>query len=103
MPDYNECRPYESLDNMTPMEYRAKEKAGRLFRKAKLSFAILRPFCFCHDSDLLTHGSWGREALDFLGDYQCCSRLCGVIQEGLFYLARFLGRSIRKSLLLDFH
>jgi putative transposase len=27
MTDYNECRPHESLDNMTPMEYRQKKKA----------------------------------------------------------------------------
>lgn len=27
MIDYNECRPHESLDNMTPMEYRQKRKA----------------------------------------------------------------------------
>lgn len=27
MMDYNECRPHESLDNMTPMEYRQKRKA----------------------------------------------------------------------------
>lgn len=25
MIDYNECRPHESLDNKTPMEYRQKE------------------------------------------------------------------------------
>ena len=28
MTDYNECRPHESLDNMTPMEYREKKKVG---------------------------------------------------------------------------
>ena len=28
MADYNECRPHESLDNMTPMEYREKKKVG---------------------------------------------------------------------------
>ena len=27
MIDYNECRPHESLDNMTPMEYSQKRKA----------------------------------------------------------------------------
>ena len=27
MIDYNECRPHESQDNMTPMEYRQKRKA----------------------------------------------------------------------------
>lgn len=27
MIDYNECRPHESLDDMTPMEYRQKRKA----------------------------------------------------------------------------
>lgn len=28
MTDHNECRPHESLDNMTPMEYREKKKVG---------------------------------------------------------------------------
>jgi putative transposase len=28
MTDYNECPPHESLDNMTPMEYREKKKVG---------------------------------------------------------------------------
>ena len=41
MIDYNECRPHESLDNMTPMEYRQKRKACWSFRKAKLPFAVL--------------------------------------------------------------
>lgn len=27
-PNHNNCRPHESLDNMTPMEYREKKKVG---------------------------------------------------------------------------
>ena len=33
-----------ALDNMTPMEYRAKKKVGWSFRKAKLPFAVLKAY-----------------------------------------------------------
>ena len=45
MTDYNECRPHESLDNMTQMEYREKKKIGYP-KKGKLTIKNYCSFAY---------------------------------------------------------